>query len=364
MSISGGTVTVQTVDGTVKWSLSGNTTFQCNGSNTFYLTTSPSGTTWPPTVTITSTNCAASPCYPNCPPPPTCANCNNTGKTIAPCWTFTVGGVTGGASGCTGFNTTYYLSQIGSCSFSNCLGGGNSVIPSVTMVAQGNTWVLTIDNAVYTAPVAGFDCQSCNTFKLKGVTSFGASGINSCTGWPATLNVCPSSNCPANQNCFCGCTDTLPDQYEVTVEGITQEWCFANKQLDCTWANGTFVLVYNGPLTQPGTWGLVLPPPTQGSNLTNYIQMSVTCTTDPNTLMLTRRWYLVFASVFPSPGTGTSAAGYLYYQYLETVPPFAPSNPCGGEKTLSIFQGGLYCNLNPLELSCPGAPGSVTINPV
>ena len=134
LAITGGTVTLQW-GGSVTWSLSGNSTFQCNGSNTFVLTNSPTTGQYPQSVTITPTNCQ-SPCSP-CPPPPTCVNCNNTGKTIAPCWTFTVGGVGGGASGCSGFNTTYYLIQVGECAFSNCTGSTNSVVPAAKMDASG-----------------------------------------------------------------------------------------------------------------------------------------------------------------------------------------------------------------------------------
>jgi hypothetical protein len=352
MSSSGGSMTVQTTDGTVKWTLSGNSPFQCNGSNTFYLSTAPSGTTWPPSVTVTPTTGATSPCFPNCPPQPTCSNCYNTGKTIATCWTFTVGGVGGAASGCFGFNTTYYLIQTGPCAFSNCTSSTNSVIPAVTMAARGDLWVLAIGDAIYTAPAAGFDCQACNTFSLKTVASSG-SGLNSCTGWPPTLNVCPSSNCPTNQYCYCNCPDALPGQYEVSVSGITDGWCLTNKGLDCTWANGTFALPY-GPVA-----------PIRGNQVSNFINFYLTCTTDSSTLLTQRRWYVVFGSVvLSSTGGPPLGAGYLYYQYLETVAPYAASNPCGGEKTLTWFNGGAYCSLSPLELTCPGAPGTVTLTPI
>jgi hypothetical protein len=345
MTISGGTVTVQTVDGTVKWSLSGNTTFQCNGSNTFYLTTSPSGTTWPATVTITSTNCATSPCYPNCPPLPTCQNCFNTGKTIAPCWTFTISGVTGGASGCAGFNTTFYLLQTGPCTFSSC----------AAQMVVGGTCQITIGNAIYTAPGLSFNCTGCNTFTLHSVNS-GATGVSSCSGWPATINVCPSSNCPTSQSCFCGCSDSLPLEYEVSLSGISNSTCFTIGGVDCTWANGTFALVYNGIGTVPGEWGFVAPS-TKGSAIYNFIEMSITCSIDINTLLVTRVWYMVLGSQFLNAG-----AGYLCYRYSETVD---QNTPCGGAKTLGIYDCGLNCRINnQLVLICPGAPGSVTINPV
>ena len=278
-------------------------------------------------------------------------NCNNTGKTIAPCWTFTVGGVGGGASGCSGFNTTYYLIQVGECAFSNCTGSTNSVVPAAKMDASGNLWFLTIGDATYTSQAATFNCQGCNTFNLIGVAS-GGSGIDSCTGWPTTLTVCPSSNCPAYQNCLCFCPDTLPGQYEVSVGGIQSGWCFTNKGIDCTWANGTFVLPY-GPVA-----------PTAGDQINNFINIYITCTTDPNTLLTTRQWYVVFGSTFSSTAGGPPLpGGYLYYLLDEIVPPYS-SNPCGGAKTLTIFDGGLYCSLNPLELSCPNAPNTVTLTPI
>lgn len=219
------------------------------------------------------------------------------------------------------------------------------------MDASGNLWFLTIGDATYTSQAATFNCQGCNTFNLIGVAS-GGSGIDSCTGWPTTLTVCPSSNCPAYQNCLCFCPDTLPGQYEVSVGGIQSGWCFTNKGIDCTWANGTFVLPY-GPVA-----------PTAGDQINNFINIYITCTTDPNTLLTTRQWYVVFGSTFSSTAGGPPLpGGYLYYLLDEIVPPYS-SNPCGGAKTLTIFDGGLYCSLNPLELSCPNSPNTVTLTPI
>jgi hypothetical protein len=257
MKITGATVVItasgDTPSGAAIWTWNG-ANFQCNGTNTFTLSSQANNQQqWPATVSITPTNCANQPCYPNCPPPPTCNHCSNAGQTIAKCWSVAVSGVTNQAGECicNAYNTTFFLQSSVSapCEFVSCDWGA---IPQVTLSAGNSLWTLSFGVATYTIPLAQFNCNAPNTLALSEIVE------DECLTWPATLTIMPSNNCPV---CDCACSSP-PASYTVTISGVTP----APPASFCGDINGTYTMT-SGAGNQIGgscSWNIAIQNPFAG----------------------------------------------------------------------------------------------------
>lgn len=245
LTISGGTATLTALPNEATWNAGGSVAgvqfgiFNCNGSNTFTLTSQSSGGNWPGTVTVVPTNCAAVPCFPHCPPPPPpCSGCLTPGHQIAQCWEFSMSGL-GNTAGClcNDYNTTFYMKNTpgAPCDFVMCgsLPGGNTpeMGIGITQFYGNNVWTLVTPTALYTCPLANFNCNGPNVFTQGIVLGTG------CTNLPATITVSPSSGCPTN----CYCCPNAPSEVTVTISGIAGPGV-------CDCINGTYTLV-GGPIS-------------------------------------------------------------------------------------------------------------------